>query len=267
MVKIFTDIYFTMKQLLIFYSFILLLSCQQNRSSNQKETAFINADTLNVNKDIAKIVLVDGEKMDIPEGILLDSSFTFDSKRRINFHVTTPKFKNKLNVACDRKIDSIIENRRIEFMKYIKGRLKEYPQLTGTAFASEFRVEPVSIYKDTKMVSYCFTIDWYEAGAIHPMHEYYSFNYDLNKGKQVNFVDYFILNDNLDSNYIIENINKSIGQTDVPVTKIYEMDFNIEIDTISFNFDAYERGSYGLGMPRARFGKVDWQNHITADYR
>lgn len=117
---------------------------------------------------------------------------------------------------------------------------------------SGFYINPVSVYKDEKIVSYCFEISSDHAGAAHPFTEYYSFNYDLKRNKQFTFSDYFNVRSSQDTQIFIRIINEAINRPYIEVGKIDGLDFNIEKDSIAFNFDDYEIASYAEGIIKAK---------------
>jgi hypothetical protein len=49
--------------------------------------------------------------------------------------------------------------------------------------------------------------------------------------------------------------------------KLYDLDFNIEKDTISFNFSDYEIACYAEGLIQAKIHKKELYNKIRTNYR
>ena len=62
-------------------------------------------------------------------------------------------------------------------------------------------------------------------------------------------------------------ITKSIGREGIFVNELNNIDFNIEQDTISFNFDNYEIASYGAGIIQGRIQKHKLNEKIKTTYR
>ncbi len=127
----------------------------------------------------------------------------------------------------DKAVRIDLENRKDNFIESVDKRIEE-DNGQMSEIGSDFIVNLVSAYKDKDIISYCFVISFYHGGAAHPMTIYYSFN---------------------------------------SVTNLNEMDFNIEKDTISFNFDDYEIASYAEGIIQARINKSLLKKNIKSNYR
>jgi hypothetical protein len=64
-----------------------------------------------------------------------------------------------------------------------------------------------------------------------------------------------------------ELITKAIGREGVFVSNLNGIDFNIEQDTISFNFDDYEIASYAEGIMQGRIHRQKLNDRIKTTYR
>ena len=160
---------------------------------------------------------------------------------------------------------------------YIMQRLKSYRLSLDTLIQNEpsmlqavpsgFYVDPVSVFRDDKIISYCFIINSDHAGAAHPFTEYYSFNYDLKKNKPIAFSDYFNVHSKQDTQSFISNINRAIDRPNIEVDKLDGIDFNIEKDSVAFNFDDYEIASYAEGIIKAKVAKQTLKQFVTTKNR
>jgi hypothetical protein len=135
------------------------------------------------------------------------------------------------------------------------------------AVPSGFYVDPVSVFKDDILVSYCFIISSDHAGAAHPFTEYYSFNYDLKRKKPFTFSDYFNVHSKQDTQSFISIINRAIDRPNISVNKLDGIDFNIEKDSVAFNFDDYEIASYAEGIIKAKVAKQTLKQFVTNNNR
>lgn len=129
---------------------------------------------------------------------------------------------------------------------------------------SEFRVVLSSGYESSELMSFCFNISYYAAGAPHGMHRHYSFNFDKRTETRFTFNDLLEISTTEDSLLLLDVVKSSIDENGVQLRKVYEFDFNIVDEFLTFNFDAYEIASYAYGTFRIplnrreimkRFGK------------
>jgi hypothetical protein len=203
------------------------------------------------------------EKLKLPEGIKLDSIIFSDEKRKLEIFILIP-------VSGISKLDKALrielENRKNNFIESVDKRIEE-DKGQMSEIGSDFDVNLVSAYKDKDIISYCFVISFYHGGAAHPMTIYYSFNYDLKREKKITFSDYFNVESTKDTIFLTDLMTKAINTENISVTNLNDMDFNIEKDTISFNFDDYEIASYAEGIIQARINKSLLKKNIKSNYR
>ncbi len=204
-------------------------------------------------------------KLIIPKGLFLDSIKTIDSSKALTVGIVLPKSGNKQFLLADKLLQSIINKKKNSFINSVDKMLKEDKNLLQSATGSMFRVWPKVLYKDKNMISYLLIIDMYHAGDAHSKSDYYTFNYDLNKQKQIRFSDYFSIKSKADSKFLMGKINSVIGGN--KLDKMYDLDFNINTKTIFFNFDDYEIAGYAEGMIRVPITKKELLYYIKPEYR
>ena len=202
----------------------------------------------------------------IPEGFVLDTFQQFDNTKKMGIFIVMP-------VSDMEGINSVvkagIEAQKNQFIAEL-GEVIE-------GFVSELYLVPLSIYKDEKIISFSFVMSYYHAGAAHPVSFYHSFNFDAKTNKLIDFDDYFLIKSKTDffTNVIApfirqdrEDIDLWIDNDDMEDFKtIKDLDFNIEQDTISFNFDNYEIACYAEGLIQGRIHKKALFDKIRPNYR
>ncbi|PSR56887.1 hypothetical protein AHMF7605_27010 [Adhaeribacter arboris] len=193
----------------------------------------------------------------------VDSSSTFDKNRNTQISIEIPVSGIQ---ELDEQIKAEIDKQKVEFIKSIDELIKEDRDILTTV-NSDFSVDLISAYNDKNLISYCFIISYYHGGAAHPMTMYNSFNFDKKEKKLISFTDYFNVKTQNDSIWFLTIINKAIDIDNVKATSLNEIDFNIEKDTISFNFDDYEIASYAEGIIQGRIKKSVLSEKIKNNYR
>lgn len=123
-----------------------------------------------------------------------------------------------------------------------------------------------SVHQDSTSISIRCRSTWYEGGP-HGLPQYHTFNFDKQTGSEITFEDYFQLHSVQDSQKVVALVNEGLRNPNLSISEVYPIKFNIEGDSVSFNFDAYELESYAYGMPRACVAKVDLGSLIHEKYR
>jgi hypothetical protein len=233
----------------------LIFSCKQSTTS--KDHAANSGDTRTANNIIRSNFYA---AIQLPDGFTLDTTISFDSARNAEIQIIIPKYKGVTLI-----------NKQVA--AYMKQRLKKFRLSLDTLFLNEpsmlqaapggFYVEPVSVFKDDEIISYCFIINSDYPGAFHPFTEYYSFNYHLKNNKPLGFSDCFNVRSKQDTQSFMSIINRAIDRPNIEITKLYGIDFNIEKDSIDFNFDDYEIASYAEGIIKAKVAKQKLKQFMT----
>ncbi len=198
-----------------------------------------------------------------PHEISVDTIDTYDSVRNLKIYVEIPIS----GIAkLDSAVDSHILNQRDQFLEKLDQMISNDPIMLNT-ISSMFTTELVSVYNDDHLTSYCFAIDYYTAGAAHGKRTYNSFNYDLSDGEQISFENYFEVRSKEDTLFFLEMISNNLNNEWLSLSDLKTIDFNIEQDTISFNFGDYEIGPYSAGSPRVKIHRRHLENKTNSRYQ
>lgn len=168
--------------------------------------------------------------------------------------------------TLDKRVRADVEKQKDDFLKEIYKMMEKKEYMKTFPAPSSFYAEPASVYSDEKLVSYLFHISYYHAGYAHPMNLQYSYNYNKKTEERIWLNDYFSLTTATDSSFLIESIAISVHQEPYFIKKLYEVDFNVEKDSISFNFDNYEIAPYSAGLIRGKVSKFNLKMLINDSY-
>jgi hypothetical protein len=200
----------------------------------------------------------------LPENFKLDSIKYFDKKRNSVIIISLP-------ISGIGYLDSLIRKQLVSKKDSFSSQIDEFIKNDSTycksVLTSDFFAGPVSMYSSNKLISYSFVISSYYSLAPHEVSDFLSFNYDIKKKKMIEFDDYFSFKTKLDSTFFEDIITKAINREGIALNNFKNIDFNIEGDTISFNFGHYEISSYAEGLIQAHISKIKLINNIKLNYR
>jgi len=183
----------------------------------------------------------------------IDTLKIADKKGRYDIFLTIP-------IAGIPNLDRTVRNEILtgkeEFEAEVNERMEGIEGDT-TDISSDYSCELISVYEDKKFISYSFVNSQYFTGAAHGMTRYRSYNYDLATNRFINFNDYFNFKSVKDSVFLMNLMTRRIAREGVEVKTLRDMDFNLEEDSISFNFDDYEIASYAEGPIRVKIGRKE----------
>lgn len=251
------------RSFLIFSGLLIMISCNQIKKKSTAENSPVLADTQKITKyEFSPFFISDS--LVLPKDFHVDSSVKFDRLRNTEIQIFLPKYS--LLTDFDTQVSSYISGQFSKFIAYLDTLIQEDPSMLIST-TSSFIIYPVSIYRDSKLVSYCFIISTDHAGAAHPLTKYYSFNYDLTKKRRIGFFEYFQVKSKQDTAFLKKVINEAINRENISVSKLYDIDFNIVPDGIEFNFDDYEIASYAEGIIKAKVQKKRVHQIVKNNYR
>jgi hypothetical protein len=256
-----------MKDTLILWITLFINACGQQSEEKTaiKKNQFQFADSISKSDKKQKIELTQTStkvpKLIIPLNVYLDSISTFYKSNSLTIDIVLPKSKDKGLFSADKLLNSLIIEKKNNFIESVNEMLKEEPILK-TAIGSEFIVYPVELYKNENVLSYLLYISVYRAGAPHPKSDFFTFNYDIKSKKQIRFSDYFTFKSKTEKDSLLHLINSTFENEYIKADKFYDFDFNFNEKTISFNFDDYEIASYAEGMQRASIDKNKLYKYI-----
>src|SRR5260221_3174713 len=199
----------------------------------------------------------------LPDGVFLDRQSFVDSAKFLTVEIVIPKTNVKELQSAQKLLISLIEKEKIKFVETITPD----PRMRNAASGNGFTVFPQELYKDNKIISFLFENSYYHAGAAHPKSDFYTFNYDIQKQRQLNITDYFKLESDKDKDALVQLINSTFDNENIKVKKFYDFDFNIKNETVTFNFDDYEVASYAFGLQRLPFNKSQIARFINSEYQ
>lgn len=200
----------------------------------------------------------------LPDEIRTDMIKNNDPEYETNIEIFIPFFPD--DSTLNNRIRNYFEEQQEKFVKSVKEMITaDSTMLEG--LGSFFSANPTTVYIDSALISVCFMTDRYLSGAPHGLAKYESFNYDRKKKTLIKFPDYFILSQTEDSIRLISEINKGINKEWIKLNKLYNIDFNLEIDTISFNFDNYEIAGYADGLIQGKVPINSIKRLINKIYR
>jgi hypothetical protein len=251
-----------MKALTHILIFFGLLGCGQGERKTIVQTS--NQDSKLIEKERIQDNTEDSvPTLQLPDGFRLDTIQKTDSERNLLIFISIPVSGIK---QIDKVVFEEIEKQKNDFIQSLDEMIKENSRILNTV-SSYFQAEPISVYKDDKVTSILFIVSYYPAGAAHGMLMYYSFNFDNITQQRILFSDYFVLKNKADTVFMTDRITKSIKREGIFITELNNLDFNIEKDAISFNFDNYEIASYAEGILRGRIQKFKLYNKVKTTYR
>lgn len=239
--------------LVLFY----LLGCNQEERSNYTQPT--NQDSVNVQNCDNNIA----HQVQIPDGFRLDTIQIFDTARNLAIIISIPK--TGMN-EIDKTVFDAIEKQKNDFIISLDEMIKSNIKILGTV-NSVFIAEPFSIFTDSQVTSILFIVSYYYGGTSHPVTMHYSFNFDNKTQKRIFFSDYFVIENKADTVFMTDLITRAIGIEGVLITELSDIDFNIEQDTISFNFDSYKIAGYAAGMIKGRIQRQKLNDKISTTYR
>lgn len=205
---------------------------------------------------------------DLPDGFSIDSIKTNDTSRKMEVTVYLPKYTqpNEFDTIAHGYIRKLLGQFTTGVDSAVKDRLVSPDQ-----FGSTFDARPVGVYKNKRLASYCIIIGTYTAGNAHGFDQFYSLNYDLDAKKSIKPTDYFVLNTHNDRKALLDLINHSIVRSDAdrPVDTLKSLEhiqYNVEKDSVSFNFNDYDIAPYSSGPIRVKIAKEKMKTLIAPTY-
>ena len=199
----------------------------------------------------------------LPQWFKLDTIQQIDSTRNLAIFYSLPNSKYK---EIDKMVKTDIESQLFDFVKSLDHEILADKSILNT-INSDFQAEPVSIFVDDKIISYLYIVSYYHGGAVHPMTMYYSLNFNKTTKKRLKDSDFWNIKTKADSTFVTNLITESINQKGIVVNDFKKLDYNIEKDSISFNFDDYEIASYAAGIIRGKIAKKKLIDKINLKYR
>lgn len=251
-----------MKNLINLFIVFGFLSCGQVATKSNDHTS--NQDSINIDKEIFENREEDDKPtLQLPIGFRLDTIQVNDTSRNLSIFISIPI--SGIN-RIDKVVSDNINKLKNDFVKDIDELIQEDRNILNS-INSDFQAIPISVYKGNKVTSILYIVSIYQAGAVHPLTSYYSFNFDNLTQRRLFFSDYFDVKSTTDTILMTDQITKSIGREGIFVSELNNLDFSIEKDTISFNFSEYDIASYAERIIQGRIQKIKLYDKIKKTYR
>ena len=247
-----------MKTLTSLLCLAMLLCCSPGNKADSKKDEPSEAEASEGELDDGPFAL-----RSLPEGWQLDTAQHTDTALNLSAFLVVPRAGIE---AIDQAMRGDLDSQYHDFAVSVEEMLAEGRPLQESMM-SDFYAAPVSVYADDQVISSLFVVSYYHAGAAHPLTMYYAFNFDGQTHRRLQFENYFTLTTVEDSLWVRELIADGVGVSEEVITALSTIDFNVEGDTISFNFDNYEVASYAAGILQGRLHRQELAEYIREEYR
>ena len=229
-----------------------------------------NSNTKRVPKDSADFN--DQDIIFLPSGFKTDSITHFDSSLNLSINIVYAYLKDKSQIALQRIIQGLVNAKMKSFKDELKANFsKSDPNLSAP---NDFEAYPDLYYDGNKITSIRYIISIYYSGAVHPLSEYISVNYDKLTKRTFSIMDYLDIKTPADTAVIINKLEDeystlSSNSSEKNLWNFYninKVDFTILPDSISFNYSGYALGQ-GPGLIYVKFGQNELNTMIRSKYR
>ena len=180
-----------------------------------------------------------------------------ESNRRLRY---TIKARYPQAVGQDARLLKLNQTLRNVAVKDVAGFKKDFEapeqrmETSGSSYDLEYAIELAT----NDLVSITFYVDTYYEGAAHPMHVSFTFNYDLNSGRELKLADLFKPNSDYlkpISDYAIKSVKKELGpesdsewiETGAGAKQENYKSWAITRRGLKVTFDPYQVASYAEG--------------------
>lgn len=253
-----------MKTILTILISFILLACESKNSqvTIEKSVDSTFSDSL---KSKSQFVNLCSKKNSFPllQDVYLDSLIIEDSLLNLTVEIIIPKSTDVKSKTADSLVSKRISEWKNNFIKSIS----YHPDMLKAAAGNYFSVYPEQLYKSETAISYLLVKETHYSGGAHSKIDYYAFNYDLKKGREIKFSDLFTFKDKVQQDSLIKWLNQKLNDDNVKVDSFYNYKFNFTNEQITFNFSDYEVASYAYGTQRVTFAKKELARYIKEDVK
>jgi hypothetical protein len=197
--------------------------------------------------------------------IALDTIDIPMNKKHKGITMIYPKVSKEEFPDVYRSIDQLIKTTKKEFSELVKDEpvryFKDYDRYEGWSMG----MGPVSLYQTEKVISYAVE-DGRGYTGMPSGFEYNIINYDLEKKKEIELGDYFILNTPADTAYLEGIIGRAMNREfSIKQRTEYLGQINFSFDDfyVYFYFDKYDILGFGISSIKKKY-IID---HINPAYR
>ena len=243
----------------ILFTWILLCfySCRENKK--QPSGAIVISDKVSNDTfmmDLDYQMSVKQREIHIPEGVEFNTIEKKFKKGKIVQSVEIPMLTENNLKHADSVLRGNINSESNRFLKEnIYAKDKEYDKLLKDG---EIRMWVVMIYKDQKVINYCFQLEYSDNILVRPYCEYYSVTYDLVKNEIIHAKNFFNIKAAEDSSELSKYILRGF---DPPIKSDFnfdEIDFSMDDSVVYFFTDQYQLGipfNHSCGIKKRYLGK------------
>lgn len=233
----------------IMSSVLLLASaCASSTTQNEAPTKTDSIPAVVQDSGITITTEYTGKQFFLPAAFSIDSLNQFDSTHNATIHMRFP------NYSADPTLNAMVKDALDKKLQQFTNRLNpiEPEDRNNQSLPHSFTVEPAYVFKNETIISYCFIIHSQKTDEAHPNAAYYSLNYHTGNKKLVSFADFFQLPNAQDKLALMNLINKGMPSSEYTVETLDYIDFNIEQDSIAFNFAQGQIASTAAGIIKAK---------------
>lgn len=230
---------------------LLASACASSTTQNEAPTKIDSIPAVVQDSGITITTEYTGKSFLLPAAFSLDSLNQFDSTHNATIHMRFP------NYSADPTLNALVKDALNKKLQQFTNRLNpiEPEDRNNQSLLHSFTVEPAYVYKNETMISYCFIIHSQKTDEAHPNAEYFSLNYHTGNKKLVSFADFFQLPNAQDRQALMNFINKGMPSSEYAIETLDYIDFNMEQDSIAFNFAQGQIASTAAGIIKAKVAK------------
>ena len=251
-----------MKWLLFITLILSIYSCSDETSTIQNGNQILN-DSLKVKSDsfnVKDLMAKPSLQSDIP----LDTIDISRNKRHAGITIVIPKLSKDDSPEVFKQLKDIIEDKKKEFYRMTKNDVVEYDSSLQDFSGCSMWIEPKSLYRADKVISFVIEIDQGCGGPIG--FNYSVINFDNNKKKQISLGDYFMLKTPSDTIFLEKIIGRAINK-EFSISNYLSlnknMNFSFDESNVYFCFDRYDIYSWGISSVKKKY----ILDHINPAYR
>lgn len=230
---------------------LLATACTSSTTQNEGPTKIDSIHAVVQDSGITITTEYTGKQFFLPAAFSIDSLNQFDSTHKATIHMRFP------NYSADPTLNALVKDALDKKLQQFTNRLNpiEPEDRNNQSLPHIFTVEPAYVYKNETIISYCFIIHSQKTDEAHPNAAYYSLNYHTGNKKLVSFADFFHLPNAQDRLALMNLINKGMPSSEYAVETLDYIDFNIEQDSIAFNFAQGQIAGTAAGVIKAKVAK------------
>jgi hypothetical protein len=224
------------------YCFLILLpycfgSCINSEVKEAKDLLNAHQDSFLFHSEFMQRYYFDSTR----DGFKFDTLFAEFKKPYYAEELILPVFLN----TSDSITENYLRNASLELKKdfMVRENAEGYEEHEDEVMvdSSDMQMTPVIVFRNKRVVSYCFQLCYTDNNLMRPYCEFKSMNYDLVFSKKILFSDYFRIDSPEDSVAFKDMVLSSIGVNEYPQTLTLDNLLSISFDDeyVYFLFEPY----------------------------